>query len=145
MSRSIRLLALLALLIASALVLRAFLLPDGRAPVRLVPLSPHQQAAASVAASAPRTPPCTEADLAAWALPTPVDPNSPFVTLYSPTAGIRRVAQGTALGAQVVLERVSATEVVVACADGHLRRALTAPGNATAVIANHRPAAPLGN
>ncbi|HET8871375.1 MAG TPA: hypothetical protein VFM48_13095 [Aquabacterium sp.] len=145
MSRSIRLLALVALLLASAWVLRGLLIPDDRVPVRLAPSAADERAASAATASSPLMPRCSETDLAAWTLPIAPDPRSPYVTLYSPTSGARRVTQGTPLSAQVVLERISPTEAVVACADGHARRVLLPPRGSSAPAVSQRHPAPLGN
>ncbi|MDE1999051.1 MAG: hypothetical protein KGI91_05815 [Burkholderiales bacterium] len=145
MSRSIRLLALTTLLLTLALLLRWVFSPDSRTPVRLIPHPAATHLATPAPAIEPPAPSCTMTDLNAWQMPMATDPSSQRATLYSDGTGTRRVAPGDSLTPQVKVERVSSSQVMVACMDGRLRRVLTAPQASTRPIAPDRPPAPFGN
>lgn len=139
--------------------------PDLRDRVRLVspglgawikPGDPIGAAGETGAAGAatPSAPPCTQADLEAWQMPTPPDAASRHVTLYSDRAGAKRVGQGDTLAPGLQVASITPTQVTLVCADGaasplnrpgHLSRQLTATQPVAPTASPTRLTAPLGN
>lgn len=85
--------------------------------------------------------PCTQADLDTWQLPSPPDAAAQYASLYSDQAGARRVRQGHPLGQGVIVQSITASQVILACAGQAERRTLFVP-----IVTPHvAPVSPLGN
>lgn len=161
---SYRALGIVAALIAFVGVAGWVARPDLRDRVRLVSpglgtwIKPGDPigAASAAGAAAPFAPPCTQADLDAWQMPTQPDAGSRHVTLYSDRAGAKRVGQGDTLAPGLRVASVTSTQVTLVCADGatshvnlnrpgHLSRQLTATQPVAPTASPTRLTAPLGN